>query len=74
MLKLLNRIGCNDSPFSLVNQQTESITEKFFKKPFDRRASWAQAKRVPSSAESAGFATFVTLDKNGSGFGAKRPI
>jgi len=32
MLKLYHRIGCNDSPYSLVNQQTESMTEKFFKK------------------------------------------
>ena len=32
MLKLSNRIGCNDSPFSLANQQTESMTEKFFKR------------------------------------------
>jgi hypothetical protein len=34
MLKLSNRIGCNDSPFSLVNQQTESMTEKFFEESF----------------------------------------
>ena len=34
MLKLSIRIGCNDSPFSLVNQQIESMTEKFFKKIF----------------------------------------
>ena len=32
MLKLSNRIGCNDSPFSQVNQQTESMTEKFFER------------------------------------------
>ena len=32
MPKLSNRIGCNDSPSSLVNQQTESMTEKFFKR------------------------------------------
>jgi len=34
MPKLSSRIGCNDSPFSLVNQQTESMTEKFFKESF----------------------------------------
>jgi hypothetical protein len=34
MLKLSNRIGCNDSPSSLVNQQTESMTEKFFEESF----------------------------------------
>ena len=32
MLKLSNGIGCNDSPFSQVNQQTESMTEKFFER------------------------------------------
>ena len=32
MLKLSNRIGCNDSSFSQVNQQTESMTEKFFER------------------------------------------
>ena len=34
MLKPTDRIGCNDSPFSLVNQQMESMTEKFFKESF----------------------------------------
>jgi len=34
MLKRHDRIGCNDSPYSLVNQQTESMTEKFFKESF----------------------------------------
>ena len=34
MPKLSNRIGCNYSPFSLVNKQTESMTEKFFKESF----------------------------------------
>ena len=34
MPKLSSRIGCNDSPLSLVNQQTESMTEKFFKESF----------------------------------------
>ena len=34
MLKPSSRIGCNDSLYSLVNEQTESMTEKFFKESF----------------------------------------
>ena len=34
MLKLSERIGCNDSPSSSENLQTESMTEKFFKESF----------------------------------------
>ena len=48
MLKLSNRIGCNDSPSSLENQQTESMTEKFFRGLFSLDFSSLTVGKVES--------------------------
>ena len=53
MPNLSNRIGWNDSPSSSENQQTKSMTEKFLKSLL---TEWHPT--------SAGFTTFVTMDKS----------
>jgi len=62
MPKLSNRIGCNDSPSSLVNQQTESMTEKFFERALSPRLfqlncgksrAWGLGTACPARRENA---------------------
>ena len=61
MLKLSIRIGCNYSPSFLVNQQTESMTEKFFERALFPRLfqlncgksrAWSLGTACPARRES----------------------
>lgn len=60
MLKMSNRIGCNDSPFSQVDQQTESMTEKFFERAlfprlFQLNCDQRESRKAGSEKSSLGF-------------------